>query len=90
MFDCLGEKVDTFFSYNEEGSKFFYGYAVDQKPFLIDALENGSVAYDVAKAINDAKAFSPIIAFKVMPSFYFFSLVVAVLLHFGAVQVSSV
>ncbi len=88
VFDCLGSKIDKFLAFNEEGSKFFYGYAVDQKPFVLDALENGTAAYDVAKAINDAKAFSPIIAFKILPVFYFFSMVVAVLFHFGAIQVS--
>ncbi len=83
----MGDKIDTFLDFNKEGSKFFYGYAVDQQPFVLDALENGSVAYEVAQTINDARAIRPILALKVLPVFYFISLIVAVLFHYGAIQV---
>jgi len=86
FFDCIGEKVDTFLAFTDAGSSFVFGYLVNQKPFLLDKLKNGTAEYEVAGAINAAQAINSIVVFKALSTVYFFSFLVSMLFYWGVLQ----
>ena len=63
-----------------------FGYLVNQKPFLLDKLKNGTAEYDVAGAINAAQAINSIVVFKALSTVYFFSFLVSMLFYWGVLQ----
>ncbi len=84
--DCIGQKVNRFLGFTDEGSKFLYGYLVDQTPFDVEQLANSSLAFNVTSEINAAKAVFPSVMFKSLSNLYFFSFVVAILAYLGVIQ----
>lgn len=72
FFDCLGNKIDTFLGFTDSGSSFVFGYLVNQKPFLVGNLKNGSIARAVAEEINMNNAISTVVVFKALSTVYFF------------------
>ena len=86
MVDCLAEKVETFLGYTTPGSVFIYDYLVDRQPFLLGALENGTIPYEVAKDINEARAVRGITFFSALSILYFFSFMINILFYLGMVQ----
>ena len=63
-----------------------FGYLVNQKPFLLNKLRNGTVEYEVAGAINGAQAINSIVVFKALSTVYFFSFLVSMLFYWGVLQ----
>ena len=63
-----------------------FGYLVNQKPFLLDKLKNGTAEYEVAGAINAAQAINSIVVFKALSTVYFFSFLVSMLFYWGVLQ----
>ena len=63
-----------------------FGYLVNQKPFLLNKLRNGTVEYEVAEAINGVQAISSIVVFKALSTVYFFSFLVSMLFYWGVLQ----
>lgn len=86
FFQCLGDKVDTFLGFTDAGSSFVYGYLVNQQPFLLNRLINGSVEFQVAQQINQARAVGSIVVFKALSNVFFFSFLVSMLFYWGALQ----
>ena len=79
-------QVDTFLGFTDAGSSFTFGYLVNQQPFLVDNLKNGSVAREVAQAINSSRAVNTIVVFKALSTVYFFSFLVSMLFYWGVLQ----
>ena len=79
-------QVDTFLGFTDAGSSFVFGYLVNQKPFLLGKLKNGTVEYGVAESINSAQAVSSIVVFKALSTVYFFSFLVSMLFYWGVLQ----
>ena len=79
-------QVDTFLGFTDAGSSFTFGYLVNQQPFLVDKLKNGSVAREVAQAINSQRAINTIVVFKALSTVYFFSFLVSMLFYWGVLQ----
>ena len=75
-----------FLSYTNAGSSFAYGYLVNGQIFKLSALNESSVAYAVAKEINENHAMNVMLFFKVFSTVYFFSFVAAMLFYLGAMQ----
>ena len=79
-------QVSSFLAFTDEGSIFVYGYLVSKQPFALYALNESSVAYAVAKEINDAKAMNFVFMFQVLSVIFFFSFFVSMLFYLGAMQ----
>ena len=73
----LSVQVDTFLGFTDAGSSFVFGYLVNQRPFLLHKLKNGTVSYEVAESINSAGAVGTIVVFKALSTVYFFSFLVS-------------
>jgi pyrimidine nucleoside transport protein len=84
---CIGQKVNSFLSFTDEGSQFLYGYLVNREPFIPRLLDKDGLAYNVTMEINAAHAVYPVIMFKAITVIYFFSFVVSMLSYYGIVQV---
>ena len=78
--------MDTFLAFTDAGSSFVFGYLVNQKPFLLNKLKNGTVEYEVAESINSAGAINTIVVFKALSTVYFFSFLVSMLFYWGVLQ----
>lgn len=63
-----------------------FGYLVNQKPFLLGKLKNGTAGFEVAEAINSAAAIKSVVVFKALSTVYFFSFLVSMLFYWGALQ----
>ena len=83
---CSELKVVAFLSFTDAGSAFVYGYLVTGQVFKLSALNESSVAYGVAKDINESGATNFMLFFKVFSTVYFFSFVASILFHLGAMQ----
>ena len=83
-------------AFTEQGSGFVYGYLVSQTPFNLKIYGNDTtgVAYQVMDEINNGtlvngeikKPINGIFAFKILSVIYFFSFMVSMLFHLGAMQ----
>lgn len=76
----------AFLGFTNAGSVFIYGYLVEGPMFKLSALNESSVAYEVAKDINDNSATNIMLVFKVLSTVYFFGFVASMLFHVGAMQ----
>jgi len=86
-FSILGDQVQAFLAYTNAGSEFVYGSLVSAKPFNLYAVnDTGSVAFTVMNQINESRAFNTVFAFDVLSVIFFFSFVVSMLFHVGAMQ----
>ncbi len=85
---CIGDKVNRFLAFTDDGSQFMYGYLVTRQPFMTHLLDNSSIAYNVTKEINENKAIYGPLFFNAIMTIYFFSFVTAMLTYYGVVQVS--
>ena len=84
--------------FTEAGSAFVYGYLVNQSPFNLGIYkDNSSTAYKVMEEINNGievdgvvnKPLNSIFVFKILSVIYFFSFMVSMLFHMGAMQCKS-
>lgn len=73
-------------AYTDDGSSFVYGSLVSQQPFWTFALNDSSVAFQVATEINESKAFAFVFMFKVLSVIYFFSFFISMLFYLGWMQ----
>ena len=78
--------MDTFLAFTDAGSSFVFGYLVNQEPFILKQLENGTVEYEVAQSINSRHAISSVVVFKALSTVYFFSFLVSMLFYWGVLQ----
>ena len=84
--DCLGQKIDRFLGFTNDGSSFVFGYLVHQKIFNQDLFENSSIAYNVTAEINSKKAVPSVVVFSALSVIYFFSFIVNILFYLGVIQ----
>ena len=63
-----------------------FGYLVNQEPFILKQLKNGTVEYEVAESINSHHAISSVVVFKALSAVYFFSFLVSMLFYWGVLQ----
>ena len=61
-------------------------WLVTKQMFNLRALNETSVAYEVAKEINDSQAMNFILFFKTLSNIYFFCFVVYMLFYVGAMK----
>ena len=85
VINCLGNKVEQFLAYTNDGSIFLYEYLVSRQPYLLGSLNDTTVAYEVAKEINESKATPGITAFVALTVIYFFNFVINILFYLGTV-----
>jgi len=86
-FKILGDQVQVLLSYTKAGSGFVYGSLVNQQPFNPSAVGNtSSEAFTVMTEINKSRAFNSVFAFDVLSVIFFFSFIVSMLFHVGAMQ----
>ena len=78
--------MDTFLAFTDAGSSFVFGYLVNQEPFILKQLRNGTVEYEVAESINSRHAISSVVVFKALSTVYFFSFLVSMLFYWGVLQ----
>ena len=78
--------MDTFLAFTDAGSSFVFGYLVNQEPFVLKQLKNGTVEYEVAESINSHHAISSVVVFKALSTVYFFSFLVSMLFYWGVLQ----
>ena len=86
FFACLGQKVDRFLAFTNEGSGFVFGYLVHGKIFNTETLSNQSLAYNVTQEINAAQSVPSVVVFSSLSVIYFFSFIVNILFYLGIVQ----
>jgi pyrimidine nucleoside transport protein len=85
--ECLGQKVDRFLSFTNEGSGFVFGYLVNRQIFNVDVFPNNqSLAYNVTSEVNDYKAVPSVVVFSALSVIYFFSFIVNILFYYGIIQ----
>jgi len=82
----LGDQVKELLDYTKAGSGFVYGSLVNQVPFNQNAVSNDTVAHEVMTQINSSKAFMDVFAFSILSVVIFFSFIVSMLFHLGAMQ----
>ena len=90
----------TFLEFTDAGSGFVYGYLVDQTPFNLGVYGNNRSgdAYNIMEEINngtlvDGVAQKPlkfIFMFKILSVIFFFSFIVSMLFHLGAMQCKNI
>ena len=86
VFKVLGDQVQGLLTYTDVGSGFVYGYLVNQKPFNLEGVDNSSEVYETMSFINDSGAFNSVFAFRILSVIFFFSFMVSMLFHLGAMQ----
>lgn len=86
IIDCLGQKVNTFLDFTNQGSSFVFGYLVTQQPFNLNRLNQTSLAYNVTQEINMKKAVPSVVVFSALSVIYFFSFIVNILFYYGVIQ----
>ena len=84
--DCIGQKIDRFLGFTNQGSSFVYGYLVSQQIFNEKLFDNDTVTYQVTSEINANKAVPSIVVFTALSVIYFFSFMVNVLFYLGVIQ----
>ena len=84
--DCVGQKINRFLAFTNDGSSFVFGYLVTQKVFNTDNLNKTSIAYNVTSEINMQKAVPSVVVFSALSVIYFFSFIVNILFHYGIIQ----
>ena len=96
--------MTIFLEFTDNGSSFVYGYLVGQQPFNLQIYGNNtkSTAYEVMKEINNGvdasvngqvvnlKPFNSVFMFKILSVIFFFSFIVSMLFHLGAMQCKNI
>lgn len=78
IFQCIGDKANTFLGFSDSGSSFVYGYLVTGKlENVTETYSNTTMTIDIGYGL---------FAFKTLSLIYFFSFVVAILFYWGALQ----
>ena len=70
--DCLGQKIDSFLGFTNQGSSFVYGYLVSQQIFNPDRFENSTLAYNITSEINMKKAVPSVVVFSALRQYLVF------------------
>jgi len=85
---AFSDQVQILLAYTDQGSGFVYGSLVDQKPFNPSAINQTSdpELFGILTKINETGAFNTVFAFKILSVIFFFSFLVSMLFHLGAMQ----
>lgn len=86
VIECIGQKIDRFLAFTNQGSSFVFGYLVTQQMFNVNKLSNSSLAFNVTSEVNAAKAVPSVVVFSALSVIYFFSFIVNILFHYGVIQ----
>ncbi|GAB6028853.1 hypothetical protein CHUAL_004655 [Chamberlinius hualienensis] len=83
VFECLGDKVQTFLNFTNQGSSFVYGYLVTG---ILTGWTNVTINDTVVIQSIPLPPQQQLFAFQVLSVMFFFSFCVSILFYYGSMQ----